>query len=192
MPTFRPCPPLPQDGARHSADAAWRVLFFTAMDAVVKGLVGGYPAIQVVWARFTGQFVIVHRHPVGAGRPDPTRCAPGFPGCTSRALPSSSARPGSISVGLGLCRVWPRRRRSPISARSSSRWARRCSWARKLGPRRILGVLAAMIGRADHHPPRPRRVHPCGAPAARLRRLLRGLRPYHPRASARMKVPGPR
>jgi drug/metabolite transporter (DMT)-like permease len=34
-------------------------LLFTAMDAVVKGLVANYATMQVIWARFFGQFVIV-------------------------------------------------------------------------------------------------------------------------------------
>jgi drug/metabolite transporter (DMT)-like permease len=35
------------------------ILCFTAMDAAAKGLVQRYPAPQVVWARFAGQFVLV-------------------------------------------------------------------------------------------------------------------------------------
>ena len=35
------------------------VLFFTAMDAVAKGLVGGYPLMQVTLARFAGQLFLV-------------------------------------------------------------------------------------------------------------------------------------
>lgn len=35
------------------------ILLFTAMDATAKGLIERYPAPQVVWARFAGQLVIV-------------------------------------------------------------------------------------------------------------------------------------
>ena len=35
------------------------VLFFTTMDAVAKGLVGGYPVFQVIFFRFAGQIVLV-------------------------------------------------------------------------------------------------------------------------------------
>jgi len=35
------------------------VLFFTTMDAVAKGLVGGYPLFQVIFFRFAGQIVLV-------------------------------------------------------------------------------------------------------------------------------------
>lgn len=35
------------------------ILLFTAMDATAKGLIARYPAPQVIWARFAGQFLIV-------------------------------------------------------------------------------------------------------------------------------------
>jgi drug/metabolite transporter (DMT)-like permease len=35
------------------------ILAFTAMDAVAKGLVGRYPTPQVVWVRFAGQLLLV-------------------------------------------------------------------------------------------------------------------------------------
>lgn len=35
------------------------IFLFTAMDAVAKGLIGRYPAPQVIWARFAGQALIV-------------------------------------------------------------------------------------------------------------------------------------
>jgi drug/metabolite transporter (DMT)-like permease len=35
------------------------VFFFTTMDAVAKGLVGGYPLMQVIFFRFAGQMLIV-------------------------------------------------------------------------------------------------------------------------------------
>ena len=35
------------------------ILIFTSMDALAKGLVARYPAPQVIWARFTGQLVLV-------------------------------------------------------------------------------------------------------------------------------------
>jgi drug/metabolite transporter (DMT)-like permease len=35
------------------------ILLFTAMDAAAKGLIARYPAPQVVWVRFAGQLVIV-------------------------------------------------------------------------------------------------------------------------------------
>lgn len=35
------------------------ILIFTSMDALAKGLLAAYPAPQVIWARFTGQLVLV-------------------------------------------------------------------------------------------------------------------------------------
>lgn len=35
------------------------IVMFTAMDALAKGLIAQYPTLQVVWARYTGQTVIV-------------------------------------------------------------------------------------------------------------------------------------
>ncbi|MES2845325.1 MAG: DMT family transporter [Pseudomonadota bacterium] len=35
------------------------ILLFTTMDALAKGLIQRYPAPQVIWARFAGQFVLV-------------------------------------------------------------------------------------------------------------------------------------
>ena len=35
------------------------ILLFTAMDATAKGLIAKYPAPQVVWTRFAGQFLLV-------------------------------------------------------------------------------------------------------------------------------------
>ncbi len=35
------------------------IFLFTVMDATAKGLVRSYPTNQVIWARFTGQFLIV-------------------------------------------------------------------------------------------------------------------------------------
>ena len=35
------------------------IALFTGMDAIAKGLVAEYPTLQVVWARYTGQTVLV-------------------------------------------------------------------------------------------------------------------------------------
>lgn len=55
--------PLPAAAATHTARGILlmvvAVLFFTTMDAVAKGLVGGYPLLQVIFFRFAGQIVLV-------------------------------------------------------------------------------------------------------------------------------------
>lgn len=55
--------PLPAATTTHTARGILlmlvAVLFFTTMDAVAKGLVGGYPVFQVIFFRFAGQIVLV-------------------------------------------------------------------------------------------------------------------------------------
>jgi drug/metabolite transporter (DMT)-like permease len=56
-------PSPPRVAAHHTARGILLmlvgVLFFTAMDAVAKGLVGAYPVVQVIFFRFAGQLVLV-------------------------------------------------------------------------------------------------------------------------------------
>ncbi len=49
-------PPSPTKGI---ALMILAILLFTGMDAAAKGLIQRYPAPQVIWARFIGQFLIV-------------------------------------------------------------------------------------------------------------------------------------
>lgn len=51
-----PSPPSPTRGILLMILA---ILLFTAMDATAKGLIARYPAPQVIWARFAGQLVLV-------------------------------------------------------------------------------------------------------------------------------------
>jgi drug/metabolite transporter (DMT)-like permease len=54
--------PKPLLASANSKGIAWMLLaivLFTLMDAAAKGLIDIYPAPQVVWARFTGQAVLV-------------------------------------------------------------------------------------------------------------------------------------
>ncbi len=113
-----PAQPLPASAstARGILMMLVGVLMFTAMDAVVKLLVGGYPAIQVVWARFTGQFVLVAL--LLAARPDlrgalRTR----FPGLHVARSVFQFGTAGFTS-SVSPMSDWPRRRRWPTSARS--------------------------------------------------------------------------
>ncbi|PZQ99780.1 MAG: EamA/RhaT family transporter [Cereibacter sphaeroides] len=50
---------MPNNNARGIVMMLACVLFFTTMDAIAKGLVGGYPTMQVVFFRFAGQILIV-------------------------------------------------------------------------------------------------------------------------------------
>ena len=49
----------PQTNARAIGLMILAIVLFTAMDALAKGLLDRYPTPQVIWARFTGQLVLV-------------------------------------------------------------------------------------------------------------------------------------
>lgn len=118
------------------------ILLFTMMDAVAKGLLARYPTPQVIWARFAGQLIFVVL--ILRGRVGPLlrtdyprlhllRCACQF-GATglfftalayiglAEATALTDTNPVLITLGAGLF------------------------LGEKLGPRRLLGVAAAMMG----------------------------------------------
>ena len=118
------------------------ILLFTAMDAVAKGLLERYPTPQVIWARFAGQLIFVLL--ILRGRVLPLlrtryprlhllRCACQF-GATAlfftalgyiglaEATALTDTNPVLITLGAALF------------------------LGERLGPRRLLGVFAAMIG----------------------------------------------
>jgi drug/metabolite transporter (DMT)-like permease len=136
--------PTPHNTARGILLMLVGVLLFTAMDAVVKGLVGGYPAIQVVWARFAGQFVIVTaillaRRDLGSALR--TR----FPALHLARSVFQFGTAGLYFAGLayiGLAEAQALADISPVLITLGAALFLK----EKLGPRRILGVLAAMAG----------------------------------------------
>ncbi|MCF1709654.1 DMT family transporter [Tabrizicola sp. J26] len=118
------------------------VLFFTGMDATAKGLVREYPALQVIWARFLGQFLIVvlilrgrtfalarTRHPI-------------------QQIFRSLFQFGAIGFffaslnHIGLAEATAIGDTSPLLITLGAA----LFLGEKLGPRRIAGVVAAMIG----------------------------------------------
>lgn len=118
------------------------ILLFTAMDALAKGLVQRYPTPQVVWARFAGQLLLVvlilnrklapalrTRHPwLHVIRSSAQLGATGFFFASlnyiglAEATALTDINPVLITLGAALF------------------------LGEKLGPRRIAGVLAAMVG----------------------------------------------
>ncbi len=118
------------------------ILLFTMMDALAKGLVQRYPTQQVVWARFAGQLLIVlvllnrrlppvlhTRHPwLHVIRSAAQLGATGFFFASlnyiglAEATALTDINPVLITLGAALF------------------------LGEKLGPRRIGGVLAAMVG----------------------------------------------
>lgn len=143
MPPAMPSP-TPHNTARGILLMLVGVLLFTAMDAVVKGLVGGYPAMQVVWARFAGQFVIVvallaARRELGAALR--TR----FPGLHVARSVFQFGTAGLYFAGLayvGLAEAQALADISPVLITLGAA----LFLGERLGLQRILGVLAAMAG----------------------------------------------
>ena len=118
------------------------ILLFTVMDAVAKGLLNRYPTPQVIWARFAGQLFFVLLILRGRLRPllrtryprlHLARCACQF-GATglfftalgyiglAEATALTDTNPVLITLGAALF------------------------LGERLGPRRLLGVAAAMLG----------------------------------------------
>jgi drug/metabolite transporter (DMT)-like permease len=120
------------------------VFLFTAMDALVKGLVGGYPAMQVVWARFTGQFVIVILLLSARGTlTDALRTR--FPRLHIARSAFQFGTAGLYFLGLayvGLAEAQALADISPVLITLGAA----LFLGEKLGPQRLLGVLAAMTG----------------------------------------------
>ena len=118
------------------------ILLFTAMDATAKGLIERYPAPQVVWARFAGQLLIVlillnYRAPVMLR----TR----YPGLH---LARSAFQFGAtglffLSLGhIGLAEATALTDINPVLITLGAA----LFLGERLGPRRIAGVVAALIG----------------------------------------------
>lgn len=143
MPPAMPSP-TPHNTARGILLMLVGVLLFTAMDAVVKGLVGGYPAMQVVWARFAGQFVIVAallaaRRELGAALR--TR----FPGLHVARSVFQFGTAGLYFAGLayvGLAEAQALADISPVLITLGAA----LFLGERLGLARLFGVLAAMAG----------------------------------------------
>ena len=118
------------------------IFLFTAMDATAKGLIDRYPAAQVIWVRFAGQLVLVllilrhHLGPVLRTRFPALhfwRSASQFGATTffflslahiglAEATAIADTNPVLITLGAALF------------------------LGEKLGPRRIAGVVVALIG----------------------------------------------
>ena len=134
--------PHEQNPARGIALMILAILLFTTMDAAAKGLIDRYPAPLVIWARFAGQFLLVllilnarvpvltrTRHPGlhllrGLFQLGATGCF--FLSLAHVTLAEATAltdiNPILITLGAALF------------------------LGEKLGPRRIAGVVVAMIG----------------------------------------------
>ena len=118
------------------------ILLFTAMDATAKGLIERYPAPQVVWARFAGQLLIVM---IILNRHAPVLLRTRFPGLH---LIRSACQFGAtglffVSLGhIGLAEATALTDINPVLITLGAAMF----LGERLGPRRIAGVIAALIG----------------------------------------------
>lgn len=118
------------------------ILLFTAMDALAKGLVQRYPTPQVVWARFAGQLllvvVVLNR---GLGPVLRTR----FAGLHVLRSATQLGATGFFFASLnhiGLAEATALTDINPVLITLGAA----LFLGERLGPRRIAGVLLAMLG----------------------------------------------
>lgn len=134
--------PATQSNARAIGLMIGAIVLFTTMDAVAKGLLDRYPTPQVIWARFTGQLLLVLL--MLRGRIGPSlrtrypvlhlaRCICQF-GATALFF---------TSLGyIGLAEATALTDLNPVLITLGAA----VFLGEKFGPRRMLGVLAAMVG----------------------------------------------
>ncbi len=134
--------PATQSNARAIGLMIGAIVLFTTMDAVAKGLLDRYPTPQVIWARFTGQLLLVLL--ILRGRVGPSlrtrypvlhlaRCICQF-GATALFF---------TSLGyIGLAEATALTDLNPVLITLGAA----VFLGEKFGPRRMLGVLAAMVG----------------------------------------------
>lgn len=118
------------------------VVLFTTMDAMAKGLVQRYPVPQVVWARFFGQFVLVL---ILLNRRIGVTLRTRYPGLH---LARSAFQFGATALFftslsfIGLAEATALTDINPVLITLGAA----LFLGERLGPRRIAGVIAAMIG----------------------------------------------
>lgn len=135
-------PPTPAQTRQGILLMLLAILMFTAMDALAKGLVARYPTAQVVWVRFAGQALLVAlilnaRLPVYARTAMPRLHV-------LRAFAQMGAT-GFFFLSLnyiGLAEATALTDLNPVLITLGAA----LFLGEKLGPRRIAGVLAAMVG----------------------------------------------
>jgi drug/metabolite transporter (DMT)-like permease len=118
------------------------IFCFSAMDAVAKGLIARYPVPQVVWVRFAGQVLIVA---LILGRRWPSMLRTEWPGLH---LVRSICQLGAIACFfsalpfIGLAEATALADLNPVLITLGAA----LFLGERLGPRRIAGVVVALIG----------------------------------------------
>ena len=118
------------------------LLLFTAMDALAKGLVQDYPTVQVIWARFAGQVILVL---VIINRTLPVLARTRHPWLHLLRSATQMGATGFFFASLahiGLAEATALADINPVLITLGAA----LFLGERLGPRRIAGVLAAMIG----------------------------------------------
>ena len=119
------------------------VALFSTMDAVAKGLLQSYPTLQVVWARFIGQTLLVMAI-LRPSRIGPTLRTP-YPWLHMLRSSFQLATTGLFFLSLryiGLAEATALADMSPLLITLGAA----IFLGERLGPRRIAGVVLAMIG----------------------------------------------
>lgn len=118
------------------------ILFFTAMDATAKGLIARYPAPQVVWARFAGQLVIVLLILNVRAVPFLRTRHPGLHMARSAFQFGATGLFFLSLAHIGLAEATALTDINPVLITLGAA----IFLGERLGPRRIFGVVAALIG----------------------------------------------
>jgi drug/metabolite transporter (DMT)-like permease len=135
-------PPTLSSNARGILFMLAAILLFTLMDAAVKGLVARYPVPQLVWVRFMGQLVIILI--LLRGRTIALLRTP-YP-VMHVARATTQFATGALYFAslayIGLAEAQALADISPVLITLGAA----LFLGERLGPRRLLGVFAAMIG----------------------------------------------
>jgi drug/metabolite transporter (DMT)-like permease len=118
------------------------ILLFTAMDATAKGLIERYPAPQVIWARFAGQLLIVL---ILLNRRTGPLLRTRYPGLHMVRSTCQFAATGLFFLSLGHIGLAEATALTDINPVLITLGAA-LFLGERLGPRRIAGVVAALIG----------------------------------------------
>jgi drug/metabolite transporter (DMT)-like permease len=134
--------PPPSQVTRGVALMILAILLFTAMDATAKGLIERYPAPQVVWARFAGQLMIVLiLLNIRTGPHLRTR----YPGLHLARSAFQFGATGLFFLSLGHVGLAEATALTDINPVLITLGAA-LFLGERLGPRRIAGVVVALIG----------------------------------------------
>lgn len=118
------------------------VLTFTTMDAIAKSLIGPYPTLQVVWARYTGQTVVVALI-LGRRLGPLMRSRHPWLQATRSALQLGATALFFTALGhIGLAAATAIMDSNPVLITLGAALV----LGERIGPRRLFGVLAAMVG----------------------------------------------